>query len=598
MSLRAKAIATLCIALVVMIAATYTTSRMTLMGGLSEIERAESEKGVQRALGVLSQRISEMETLVTDWAVWDDTYTFMTDLNNAYVRDNLTDATLIYLRLNLMIFSDSSDKIIFSKALDLDTKKTVDIPPELLEAVSLGGPGDNSAVTSGVMILDGKPIMIASEPILKSDYSGPARGSLTFGRYLDARELSRFSEITLSDISAYPIGRLDSRLSNVLTSITKAAPVQIRVIDNTKIAGYTLLKDIKGHPAFLLEVRMPRDASFAGQKAVLYHIMTVGIIGLIVAAAVIVFTQKQVLSRFAVISALLRKIADTGDMATRLPISGNDELTTVARTMNGVMAALEESTEELKKREERYRLLAEELQAEINRRMEYTRALVHELKTPITPILAAADLLAARIKEPPLGNLVQNISRSANNLNRRIDELLDLARSELDILRVYPEKSDFSQMLRDIANEITPVAQQRRQSVTLQLPESLPVIEVDKDRIRQVVLNLINNAFKFTPDGGNITLSARQEDDRVIVAVSDTGSGIGKEQQEVLFDPYRRVDDDRQRLSGLGIGLALSKKFVELHGGKIQVESEKGKGSTFSFSLPVSGSKPETKPKE
>ncbi len=239
------------------------------------------------------------------------------------------------------------------------------------------------------------------------------------------------------------------------------------------------------------------------------------------------------------------------------------------------------------------RQLRQHLQEAIARRSDYTRALVHELKTPITPVIAAAELLREEIKEAPLRSLVESINRSANNLNRRIDELLDLARSELNILRIRPEPVDPAVLLQAIVTEMLPVASQSGKYLALDIPPSLPTVQADRDRIRQVILNLISNAFKFTPAGGKITLSAQQDGANLVVTVSDTGAGMSQEQQERLFDPYYRVEDDRQRLSGLGLGLALSKTFVELHGGHIWLESVKGKGSTFSFSLPLVAAKEE-----
>jgi signal transduction histidine kinase len=132
-----------------------------------------------------------------------------------------------------------------------------------------------------------------------------------------------------------------------------------------------------------------------------------------------------------------------------------------------------------------------------------------------------------------------------------------------------------------------PVVLRDGHSLTVELPSSNPVVSADKDRLRQVVLNLLNNATKFTPPGGKITLMARTDNANLVVEVHDTGLGISKEDQVRLFDPYYRRVEDRERLSGLGLGLALSKKLVELHGGQIWVESEKGIGSTFVFSLPL-----------
>ncbi len=232
-------------------------------------------------------------------------------------------------------------------------------------------------------------------------------------------------------------------------------------------------------------------------------------------------------------------------------------------------------------------------QEEIAKRIEYTRAIVHELKTPITPVLAAVELLLEEIKEAPLRGLVESIDRSASNLNRRIDELLDLARGELNMLRIYPEPIDPATLLQEITNETMPMAVKNRQSFVLDMSQSLPSIQADRDRVRQVILNLLNNAFKLTPAGGQVTLSARQDDSNLVIAVSDTGPGMSVEEQERLFNPYYRVENDRQRLSGLGLGLAIASIFVKLHGGRIWVKSAKGKGSTFSFSLPLVAAKEE-----
>ncbi|MBL7127311.1 MAG: HAMP domain-containing histidine kinase, partial [Dehalococcoidales bacterium] len=226
--------------------------------------------------------------------------------------------------------------------------------------------------------------------------------------------------------------------------------------------------------------------------------------------------------------------------------------------------------------------------AEINKRVEFTRALVHELKTPITPVLACSDLLLEEIKQRgPMLDLAQSISQGAYNLNQRIDELLDLARGEVGMLHLNPESIDSGQLLHSIVDSVKPLARKNGHLLYDGLPRSLPVIQADEGRLRQVVLNLLNNAFKFTPAGGSITVKARKDKACLVVEVQDTGRGISKEEQERLFEPYQQLEEERARLSGLGLGLSLSKKLVELHGGQIWVQSEKGKGSTFSFSIPL-----------
>ena len=144
-------------------------------------------------------------------------------------------------------------------------------------------------------------------------------------------------------------------------------------------------------------------------------------------------------------------------------------------------------------------------------------------------------------------------------------------------------------LLSEIVSEMSALTASRDQRLVSEIPESLPVIKGDEERLRQVVTNLMNNAIKFTSGGGMITVHARQEDDSIIVEIHDTGMGFTEAEQSRLFQPYERVEGDRQKLSGLGLGLALSKNLVDLHGGEIWVKSRKGKGSTFGFSIPIDG---------
>jgi PAS domain S-box-containing protein len=259
----------------------------------------------------------------------------------------------------------------------------------------------------------------------------------------------------------------------------------------------------------------------------------------------------------------------------------------------GIMGIARDITERRQASDELTRLyehekdLRQELEEEIHKRTEFSRALVHELKTPITPVLASSDLLVEELKDKALLGLAQNIKDGASNLNKRIDELLDLAKSEIGTLQLNISGTDPLNLLKEVVRGVIPMAMSYKQDIKIDLPDHLTTIWADADRLRQVVLNLLNNAFKFTSSGGTITIRAREDGINLIVEVQDTGRGISEEDRERLFEPYYRTEGDRARLSGLGLGLSLSKRIIELHGGLIWVESKKGKGSTFGFSIPL-----------
>jgi signal transduction histidine kinase len=234
--------------------------------------------------------------------------------------------------------------------------------------------------------------------------------------------------------------------------------------------------------------------------------------------------------------------------------------------------------------------LRAELEGEIRNRSEYTRALIHELRTPLTAMVASTELLGDLVKEGPAGMLVENVGRASANLNQRIGELVELARGEIGLLKFNPSPFDLAQLLRQIVDEMAPLAARQNIALVAELPSDSPMAVGEGARVRQVVVNLLSNSFKFTPSGGVVRVRMEPDpaDGKMLrVAVHDSGRGMSEEELKFLFDPYHRRQHDKGRLGGLGIGLALSKMFVELHGGTISAESAEGMGTTISFTVPV-----------
>lgn len=260
------------------------------------------------------------------------------------------------------------------------------------------------------------------------------------------------------------------------------------------------------------------------------------------------------------------------------------ERVTELKTSPGDYAAVEPCLDSLSERE---KVLQQMLEAEIQKRTGFVRALVHELKTPLTAVLASSELMTTGLRQEPWLSLARNIHKGAGNLNRRIDELLDLARGETGLLNLKTQLVNLRQFLYQISGDMTPLASKQRKKLELEVPSSLPVVQVDEERLRQVLMNLLNNALRFTPRDGEIQLKCCEKSGSIMFTVTDQGPGIAESVQKRLFEPYQRWEDDAEILSGLRLGLALSKILVELHGGEIWVESCQGSGSTFGFSLPL-----------
>jgi signal transduction histidine kinase len=233
---------------------------------------------------------------------------------------------------------------------------------------------------------------------------------------------------------------------------------------------------------------------------------------------------------------------------------------------------------------------ARKQQDEIATTQLFLSALSHELKTPLTAIIASTGLLLEELenrKETTLLKIAQNISRGATSLKNRLTELLSLSRSRDDSFGINRQNVDFSKLAHEVADEISSMFKQKQQVLDVEVPEGIKIIG-DDQRIEQILLNLLSNAIKFTPDGGKVLLKAGTDDSRLLVSIQDSGPGITDDEKQKLFRPYYHLAADRSSLPRIGLGLAITRQLVELHGGAIWVQSEVGKGSTFSFSLPLS----------
>ena len=251
------------------------------------------------------------------------------------------------------------------------------------------------------------------------------------------------------------------------------------------------------------------------------------------------------------------------------------------------MARREQTEHRLTKQYDVEKKLRSKLEHQIEQRKEFTRALIHELKTPLTPILGTSEMLMDMLDDAALSRMARNINRGVVNMNQSINNLVDLTKGEIGILELSCHETDLTLMLTELYEFTATDAGRRGQLMVLELPDALPKIKVDEDRLRQVILNLLDNATKFTPPGGKITLSAALEGRTLIIKVVDTGCGIEASEIKRLFVPYKGKRRSAGQLSGLGLGLPLARMLVRLHHGSIDIESTKGAGTTVTLRIPA-----------
>jgi putative ABC transport system substrate-binding protein len=250
-----------------------------------------------------------------------------------------------------------------------------------------------------------------------------------------------------------------------------------------------------------------------------------------------------------------------------------------------------------KKVEDRTRELAfanEKLKELDRMKSDFVSHVSHELRTPLTAIKGAVDLVLREVAGPLTEKQIHYLNRVRSNtqhLAGLINDLLDLSKIESGRIEVKSSRVFLGGLVHEAVEALRPVAAEKAITLETTSCESSILVWADRDKINQVLMNLIGNAIKFTPAEGKVTVSAsRNGGESVKVSVSDTGPGIPPAEKEKIFAKFYQIAEmNGENSKGTGLGLAISKALVELHGGKIWVESEEGRGSTFSFTLPVSG---------
>ncbi|MGF7117331.1 CHASE4 domain-containing protein [Methanobacterium oryzae] len=367
MNLRKNTLMITATTLLFLIIILFVTSQFIVMTNFVNLENQNMQQNVERALNALSNDISDLDSFAHDWASWDDTYIFIQNNNSEYISSNLVDETFSHSNINIMIYIDSSGKIIAEKAFDLKTKKEILISNTLNEYMLSNKfllNHSNVNNTSGIIMLPEGPMLIVSRPILTSNEKGPAKGTLIMGRYLNQAEIQHLSQITKLPITISQINNSNAniKINNTNYSLYGSVPIYVNSLSEDIVEGSSILKDINGKPVLMLKIDMPRDIYNQGQESLLYSFASILIVGIVFGIVILLYLDKFVLSRLTKLSVKVSEIGKSDDLSTRIPVKKDDELSSLAKSINNMLSALEKSQHELKISEKGYRLLAEAAQ--------------------------------------------------------------------------------------------------------------------------------------------------------------------------------------------------------------------------------------------
>ena len=353
-------------------------------------------------------------------------------------------------------------------------------------------------------------------------------------------------------------------------------------------------------PGWFVFVEEPTSEAFAQIESAIWRTAALLVIFLLLAFLTSVLLARNLARPIESIQLAAAKIG-SGALDQRIDVSSRDELGALAEEFNRMASRLQESYAGLEQQvEERTRELTSaltkldektrELEAASHHKSEFLANMSHELRTPLNAISGFSQLLRKRLYgeiNDKQADYLHEILASSRDLLSLIDDVLDLSKVEAG--QVELEVAPFS-LPSTLERGVVIVREHATQGgirISLASDPAVDTVVGDERRVRQVILNLLSNAVKFTPAGGAVDVSTARVNSEVRVSVADTGPGIAQADQARIFEEFQQASAGTEQREGTGLGLALSKRLVELHGGRIWVESELGKGSTFTFTLPA-----------
>jgi signal transduction histidine kinase len=600
-------------------------SRFIVLESFLKLEQENATANTRQALNALIARELELTNLAVSWSVWDDTWFFMQDRNEDFIRSINAEATALSNR-NLFSFSTREGEIFYAFGYNTLLGQIIAPPRDLptlvksepVQALAQQTVFDFSGAlvdnVTGIALIDGRPMLLAVTPILPSSVTATfrqeTRGVVIFGRYLDQSIIEELIETTQLELNLVMLEQSDIPADLLQDLLTQENPqaIALRPLDEETMLGYGLVRDIYGQPLMVMKVNLPRSIYQEGLQTVTFFSVSLLAMGSLLGLVALLLLEAQVISPITRLAKEVATIETQGDLSLRVSKAGKHEIGRLVRAVNGFLDSVQTSQTTLKAQETRLQeqnatlnqinqdLTRARRKAEEANRLkdEFLASMSHELRTPLNAIIGYSQLMmrgtGGQLSEKHQQN-VERILRNGEHLLNLINDVLDLARIEAQRFTLFPKATDIRDLLDSIRSQTQTLADQKGLSYSVEVHPALPTtIIIDPDRLRQIVFNLVSNAFKFTEKGGVTLKAGREGKHHWCLTVQDTGIGIPAHAQEYIFDRFRQADGSTTRVhGGTGLGLAIVQNLCTLMGGYVRVESEVGVGSCFILTLPIDG---------
>ena len=630
MSVRTKTLIIVSSVLVPLILLLYVLSGTLLAGSYGSLEVRESQQNLLRVLNATQSQIDQLKSVALDWSRWDDVRDFILapSLTHPFIDANMMDETFINQAFNYAAFINIDGEVVYEKMVDLEAQQAIPVPTDMRQHLSLTAPllqhrDDYLSQITGVLALDEGMMFVISLPVTSSASEPPINGYMIWGRYLNSAIVQHASTLTGLTVDIQPY-TADMEAAKAPLALNTA---HVEPLDDNTVAAYSTINDLYGQPALMVKVQNSRDIMHLGRQNWNYFFFSLMVLGASSVIIVLFLLERGVLSRLARLNKSMAQVTATGNTSVPIEAEGSDELAQLGRTILHMLGRLATSRATLQSAHdmlearvlERTAELADvnrQLLAEIAERKEAQSELAiardqalealrlkteilanvsHDARTPLNIVTLNTEMLQ-RGRGGELSErgkqMLENILINARHLLNFHNNLLGEAQLGHTRVKLQRQPLDVPKLLQDVASLTQPLAERKGLAFHIELAPELDSVQSrmlgDAERLKQMLVNLVDNAIKFT-DTGSVTLAARLQSEQAwALEVRDTGAGIPPEAQPRVFEAFYQVDGSvtRSTTRGVGLGLSIVKQLANLMGATIQIESKVGCGTTFTIAIP------------
>jgi sensor domain CHASE-containing protein len=348
MKLRTKTILVICSVSCILCIALSLTLDFIVSSSYSELETQTVSRNVERVLNQFTQEFLILQRINYDWSTWDDTYSFINDTNEDYIKTNLQYGIFYDININFMLFFNDSDELVLSKVFDFNQQSETNLPNSLNTYIienknSILSHPNFEFTKSGIILYDKNetPLIISANPIFHTNGEGPVGGTLIIGRFFDKDSVNSIGNITKLNLAIYPLSSQLLKDFGHVSSYIQGKPIFIQPINSTFIAGYVIMDDVFGNPVFIVEVGLNRDIYNQGQNVIQNLIISIFIFVFVFIVIIIIILDRFVTSRLTYLTKSINDIKNYEDLSKHLQIKGNDEIAMLEKNINNMLLSLQ-----------------------------------------------------------------------------------------------------------------------------------------------------------------------------------------------------------------------------------------------------------------